>query len=113
MRNSVLASSRRCRRAIVDMLRFEEARDLLCKKMPVARRSLGENDETTLRMRWYYAVALYMEPGAALDDLREAATTHEDLASTARRVLGGAHPLTEGIEETLRESRAALDAQED
>ena len=80
--------------------------------MPVARRSLGENDETTLRMRWYYAVALYMEPGAALDDLREAVMTLEDTERIARRVLGGAHPMTSAIERQLRGARAVLRARE-
>ena len=99
-------------KSLIDTLRFTEAKNLLRKKRPVARRSLGENDETTLRMRWYYAVALYMEPGAALDDLREAATTLEELEPYARRVLGGAHPLAEGIEQCLGEARAALNARE-
>ena len=30
--------------------------------MPVARRTLGESDDTTLRMRWTYAIALYKDP---------------------------------------------------
>ena len=32
----------------------------------------------TLKMRWIYAKALYKDPGATLDDLREAVTTLED-----------------------------------
>ena len=36
----------------------------------------------------------------------------EELDRTARRVLGGAHPLTEGIETSLREARPALRARE-
>ena len=59
-------------------------------------------------MRWYYATALYENPSATLDDLREAVTTLEETARTARRVLGGTHPLTSAIEGDLRESRAAL-----
>ena len=51
-------------KSLIDTLRFTEAKNLLRKKRPVARRSLGENDETTLRMSWYYAVALYMDPAA-------------------------------------------------
>ena len=47
-----------------------------------------------------------MNTGATLDDLREAVATLEETARTAGRVLGGAHPLTEGIEESLWESRA-------
>ena len=49
-----------------------------------------------------------MDPGAALDDLREAATSLEETARIARRVLGGTHPLTTGIEHELQASRAAL-----
>ena len=43
-------------------------------------------------MRVNYAKALYQDPGATLDDVREAVTTLEDTAPNARRVLGGAHP---------------------
>ena len=52
------------------------------------------------------------DPGATLNDLRQAVTTLEDTERTARRVLGGAHPLTSVIEENLRKSRAALRARE-
>ena len=85
---------------------FEEAKSLFRKVIPVARRVQGDNDENTIRMRWYFAVALYQDEGASLDDLREAATTLEDTARTARRVLGSSHPTTEGIEDALRLSRA-------
>ena len=34
--------------------------------MPVARRVLGESDDTTLRMRWNYADTLHEDPGATL-----------------------------------------------
>ena len=37
-----------------------------------------------------YAQALYKDPGATLDDLREAVAELEDTERTARRVLGGA-----------------------
>ena len=65
-----------------------------------------------LEMRWSYGVALYDDDGATLDDLREAVMTLEELKRTARRVLGGAHPLTEGIEDELRDARAALRVRE-
>ena len=92
--------------------RFQEAKALLRKTMPVARRVLGESDETTLRMGWEYARALYRDNVATLDDVREAVTTLEDVERTARRVLGGAHPLTTAIEQCLRNARAALRARE-
>ena len=92
--------------------RFKEAKSLLCKTMPVARRVLGESQETTLKMRWLSAEALYRDPSATLDDLREAATTFEEIERIARRVFGGAHPDTMGIEKSLREAQAALRARD-
>ena len=55
-------------------------------------------------MRWHYARALYSDGDATLDDLREAVTTLEDAGRIARRVLGGAHPLTKSIELALRKA---------
>ena len=82
------------------------------KTIPLARRVLGESDRLTLKMWEIYAIALFSDPCATLDDLREAVTTLEDTERIARRVLGGAHPNTTGIEEALREARAALRARE-
>ena len=72
------------------------------------RRVLGETDIDTLKMRSLYAEALYKDPAATLDDLREAVTTLEETEQTARRVLGAAHPTTAAIERYLQEARAAL-----
>ena len=80
--------------------------------MPVVRRVFGEEHGLTLKMRWNYAGALCKDPAATLDDLRETVTTLEDVAPTARRVLGGAHPTTTGIEKSLRNARALLRARE-
>ena len=52
--------------------------------------------------------ALYKADGGTLGHLREAVTTFEEIERTARRVLGGAHPTTKGIERALQKSRAAL-----
>ena len=78
--------------------------------MPVARRVLGEGNLITLWFMSTYAESLYSDPGATLDDLREAVTTLEETERTARRVLGGAHPLVERTWEFLRSSRTILDA---
>jgi hypothetical protein len=43
-----------------------------------------------------------------IDDLREAVTTLKDMASTARRVLGCANPLTTQFEDSLRYAQRAL-----
>ena len=92
--------------------RFKEAKALMRKTILVARRVLGENNEISLRIKWTYALALYRDTGASLDDLREAVTTLGDLEPTARRVYGGAHPITEAMELALRRARAALAARE-
>ena len=92
--------------------RFGEAKLLLRKTLPVARRVRGDSHGDTLRMSWIYAEVLYQDPSATLDDLREALTTLEDAGRIARRVLGGAYPLTEGIERALQNARAALRARE-
>ena len=91
---------------------FEQAKSVLRKTMPVARRVFGESHDLTLRTRTIYAMALYMDPGASLDDLREATTTLDDTERLARRVLGSAHPLTAWVEYHMREARAALRARE-
>ena len=97
---------------LLALKRFEEAKALLRKMVPVAQRVRGDSNEDTLRMRWIYAAALFYDPGAMLDDVREAVTTLDDKAPIARRVLGGAHPITAGIERDLRNARAALRARE-
>ena len=99
-------------RNLFGLHKFEEAKSLLRKTVPVARRVLGESDDTTLRMRSVYAGALCNDPGTTRDDLREAATTLEDAERIARRVLGGAHPITVDMEANLRLARAALRARE-
>ena len=79
------------------------------KTIPVARRVVGESHHVTLKMRWIYGETLFRSD-ATLDDCSEAVTTLEETARTARRVFGGAHPLTTEIEGDLRNARAALRA---
>ena len=93
---------------LVNLERFEEAKSLSRKIVPVTRRVFGEGHRVTLITRKIYAKALYMDTGATLDDLREAVATMEDVERIARRVLGGAHPLTTANEGALRRARAAL-----
>ena len=92
--------------------RLEEARSMLRKTIPIARKVLGEGHDLTLRMRTIYAQAIYRDPAATLDNLRETVNTLEETARTARRVLGGAHPLAVEIERSLGKARAAVRARE-
>ena len=97
---------------LIDLNRFEEARSLLRRTVPVARRVLGESNNITLRMRCLYAASLYQDPAATLDDMRESVTMFEETGRTAQRVMGGANPLTMGMERHLGLARMALHARE-
>ena len=98
--------------SLLGLKRFDKAKTMLYRMMPVARRALGPSHRTTLRMSWHFAMVIYENDRATLDDLREAVTTLADAGRIARRVLGGAHPTTVGIEDALRIARAALRARE-
>ena len=94
--------------SLIGLKRFEEAKSLTRKTMPVARRVLGDHNSMMLRMRWSYARALCQADHATLDDLREGVTTLEDTTRIARRVLGSSHPLTLAFEQDLRGMREML-----
>ena len=63
-------------------------------------------------MRKIYARALYEDPTATLQDLREAVTSLEDTERIARRVFGGEHPTVLIMGTSLRDARAKLRARE-
>ena len=93
---------------LLSLKRFEEVKSLMRKTVPVARSVLGDSNGDTIRMRSAYAEALYKDDGATRGDLRQAVETLEDAERIAQRVLGGAHPTTEGIEDELQDARDAL-----
>ena len=101
-----------CAITLSKLQRFAEAKALLLKTIPVARRVLGDSHDFTLRMRLVYAQSIYKDDGATLDDLHEAVTRLEDTDRAARRVFGGAHPLTLRAESNLRNARAVLAARD-
>ena len=109
---STLRAANNYAMTLIDLRRFEEAKALLRKTIPVTRRVLGDSHEYTLTMRANYARTLYESPAATLDDLHEAVTTLEGTGRIARRVFGGANPLTKGVVWSLQEARAALRARE-
>ena len=94
---------------LVNLEWFEEARSVLRKTMPAARRVLGEGHRLTLSMRSIYAEVLYKDASSTLDDLREAVETLEDVERIARRVFGGAHRITANFERHLQASRLRLE----
>ena len=78
----------------------------------MARRVTGDSSDISIGLRKLYAQSIGCDAAATLDDIREAVTTLEETERTARRVLGGAQPMTRGIQLALRESRAALSARD-
>ena len=109
---NTLIAANNCASTLLDLNRYAEAKSLLRETIPVARRVIGDDHNLTLKLRWAYAEVLYKDDGATLADLREAVTTLEEIERTARRVLGGAHPLTESMGSEVRNARAALRAHE-
>ena len=103
-RNTILAANNYAN-GLLALQRYAEAKSLLRKTIPVARRVLSESDALNFRMRKIFAITLYEPPDATHGDLREAVAELEDLEPTARRMLGGAHPLVLAIERNLDESR--------
>ena len=98
--------------SLISLRRFEEAKSLMRKTIPVARRVLGKSHEITIRLSWTYTRAPCNDPDATLDDFREAELILEDAARTARRVLGPAHPVTVDIDAYLRHVHETLRARE-
>ena len=74
----------------------------------MARRVVGETNVLTLRMRWLYARALYLDASATLGDLRESVEILESVANSWQRIFGQAHPETPKVQGALKEARQAL-----
>ena len=88
--------------------RFKEAKSLLRKAAPVARRVFGDSHDVTIKLRQLYGRVLYRDDGATLDDLREAVTTLESVANSWKQVFGQAHPETPMVQGALEMARKTL-----
>ena len=82
--------------SLAGLERFEEAKSLLRKMMPVARRVFGEGNRLTLALRKHYAEALFAPENASQDDQREAVAVLADDAKARQRIFGSSHPYTVG-----------------
>ena len=98
--------------SLCNLQRHAEAKTLLRKTIPVARRNFGDSSDLTLQLRANYAAALYMDDGATLDDIREAVSTLEEIERIARRVFGGRHPTAVRMVRSLQKARAVLSTRE-
>ena len=58
--------------------------------------------------RWNYAIILYLDKTATVDDLREAVTMLESITMSYKRVYGVSHPETSNALHALANARATL-----
>ena len=86
--------------SLIDIKRFEEAKRLLRKMTPVARRVLGAENKITLSMREDLSRAI-LDGDSSANEKRQALRTLEEVAGVMRRVLGPAHPETLHAQEEL------------
>ena len=92
----------------MNLKRFEEARALAQKIIPVVHRTLGPDHDLTLCIRRNGAEAVYEDPKSTLSDLRRAETTLQDVYRRTRRVFGTSHPETAICEKDVRRLKAIL-----
>ena len=95
--------------ALEDERLYAEARALLRETIPDARRTLGEEDDLTLRFRKRYATCLCRVDGASRNDIAEAMEILEDVDQRARRVFGPAYPYWADVPDWLEYARKRLE----
>ena len=99
--------------SLIRCARYEETKSFLRKQLPNARRALGAENDTFLRLRGMYAKCLCLADIDSRDNVAEAVTIFEELSSTVRRIYGTSHPLLETVQhdlELMQEQLAAFDA---
>ena len=88
--------------------RHAEAKPILYKAIPNARRTLGAEHDLTLNLRKFYGQFLYEDPSASRADVVEAIEIIEDVQRRARRVFGPGHPNWESLPRDLMAAREKL-----
>ena len=87
--------------SLINMQRFEEAKRVLRKVIPVAQRVLGTQNELTLSLREDLSRAT-LDGESSAEEKREALRMLEELAGVMRRVLGPVHPDTSHAQGMLK-----------
>ena len=78
---------------LLELQRFEEAKGILRRTVPVAQRTLGAEHELTLSLREDLSHAT-LDGESSAEEKREALRILEEVAGVIRRILGPAHPNT-------------------
>ena len=95
-----LAAAYNYANSLLILERFKEAKRLLRKVIPVARRALGAEHDITLSLREDLSRAT-LDGKSSADEKREALQMLEDTVAVMRRVLGPQHPETQRMQESL------------
>ena len=78
---------------LLQLKRFEQAKRILRRTVPVARRALGADYVLTLSLREDLSRAI-LDGDSSANEKRQALRTLEEVAGIMRRVMGPAHPDT-------------------
>ena len=89
-----------------------ETKPFLRKNITRARRSLGDEHDTTLDLRFLYAKTL-LRANCTSAEMREAVTILVEIDTTSRRVFGSDHPQTVRYDEVLESARRIVAAREE
>ena len=81
---------------------------MLREIIPQSVRALGAEDDMVIALRWNYVMISLSNDEVSREDLNEAVELSEELASTARRIYGPAHPYTENFSSGLQYARSKL-----
>ena len=85
---------------------------MLCRLfLRISSREMMYGMRRSRRIPFVYSLSRLRSRGL-IDDFRKGVTTFEETERIARRVLGGAHPVTEGLEIDLRSVREVLHRRE-
>ena len=93
---------------LIELERFQEAKRLLRKVIPVARRVLGNEHNLTLSLCEDLSRATLLDGDSSAEEVREAVRALEDTLGVWRRVLGPQHPNTQRVQQNLEAYREAF-----
>ena len=91
--------------SLLALRRFAEAKRVLRKVAPVARRVLGDSNDLTLSLREDLSRAT-LDGESSAEEKRQALQMLEDTVAVMRRVLGPAHPDTLHAQSELKMYRS-------
>ena len=102
---STLSAANNYAMLLITLRRFKEAKRLLCKVIPVARRVLGNEHELTLSLCEDLSRATLLDVESSAEEKRKALQTLEDTLGVMRRVLGPQHPDTQRVQDEVEVCR--------